>query len=202
MSSTAVAQVKHYTISLPTVVAAKFDRDRDAAHRFLMSLLPDDFGKTARSQTSTTWRIGPDVLEVVTTAEIPGVKGKQVVSVVGGQSVRLRMTLEAVRAKGSPLDPAVVEALHAEGIRWRNPRGRIADEELPSWITGQLQKHGWLSADIERLTRRSVSRRRASMHLAECVVTATVADPALANQSLRQGIGRGRSFGAGMVTAG
>ena len=190
----------HYQIPLPLPVAVKFDRDRDAGHRFVVSLLPDNLSREVRKDTFTTRRPGPGHIEVVTAAEIAGIEGTPVVSVEVGQSVRLNMTLEAVRAKGSPLEPAVVETLRAQGIRWPNPRSRIDDEELPAWIADRLHNNGWVSADIEQLTRRSVSRRHANMHLAECVVAATVADPVLANRSLRLGIGRGRSFGAGMVT--
>jgi hypothetical protein len=127
-------------------------------------------------------------------------QGGPVGDVAAGEKGRLRLTLEAVRAKSSPVDPAVAAALHAQGISWRDPRGRIDDGELPAWIELQLLKHGWEAVEIRELHRRSVSRRRAKMHLAECVVDAVAVDPTLASESLRSGIGRGRSFGAGMVT--
>lgn len=191
-----------YKVQLPRQVAVKFDRDRDAGHRFVVSLLPDQLGATARAQTATLWRIGAgsENIDILTTADLPGAQGGPVGTVTAGQNVHLRMTLEAVRAKSSPVHPAVAEALHAEGISWRNPRGRIDDGELPAWIESQLLKHGWKTVEIRELHRRSVSRRRAQMHLVECVVAVDVVDPVLASQSLRAGIGRGRSFGAGMVT--
>lgn len=191
-----------HTVRLPRQAAAKFDRDRDAGHRFVVSLLPNQHGGTVRAQTATLWRIGAgsDNLDILTTAELPGVQGGLVAAVDAGENVRLQLTVEAVRAKSSPVDPAVAAALHAEGISWRDPRGRIDDAELPAWIELQLLKHGWQAVEIRQLHRRSVSRRRAKMHLAECVVDVVALDPALASESLRSGIGRGRSFGAGMLT--
>jgi hypothetical protein len=191
-----------YTVRLPRQVAVKFDRDRDAGHRFVVSLLPDQLGATARAQTATLWRIGAgsESIDILTTADLPSAQGGPVGTVNCGQSARLELTLEAVRAKSSPVAPAVVAALRAEGISWRDPRGRIDDGELPAWVESQLLKHGWKAVEIRELHRRSVSRRRAQMHLVECVVDVEVVDSALASESLRTGIGRGRSFGAGMVT--
>jgi len=191
---------RFYILPIPPVAAAKFDHDRDAGHRFVMSLLPDGLGEETRSKTDTVWRIGPTALEIITTVDIPGVDGTPVGSVTAGQKARLQLTLEAVRTKSSPVAPALVEALHAEGIHWRNRKGRIDDGELPAWIEAQLLKNGWKTLELRELHRRPVSRRRAHMHLVECVVDVAVVEPVMASESLRKGIGRGRSFGAGMVT--
>lgn len=193
---------KIHTIRLPRQAAAKFDRDRDAGHRFVVSVLPDHLGGSVRSQTATLWRIGAgsEHIDILTTADLPGLQGGPVGAAEAGEKCRLQLTLEAVRAKSSPVDPAVAAALHAEGISWRDPRGRIDDAELPAWIERQLLKHGWKVIEIRQLDRRTVSRRRAKMHLAECLVDAVAVDQTLASESLRSGIGRGRSFGAGMVT--
>jgi hypothetical protein len=194
------AESRCYILPIPPVAAAKFDRDRDAGHRFVMSLLPDGLGEETRSKTETVWRIGPTALEIITTADIPGFSGTPVGSVASGQRARLQLTLEAVRTKSSPVAPELVEALHAEGIRWRNRKGRIDDGELSAWIEAQLLKHGWKTVELREIHRRPVSRRRARMHLVECVVDVDVVEPIMASESLRKGIGRGRSFGAGMVT--
>jgi hypothetical protein len=195
----------HYQVHLPKPVAVKFDRDRDAGHRFVMSLLPDGIGGETRGLTDTLWRVdeGGNALDIVTAAVITGFTGTPVNPVKTGQQVRLRLALEAVRAKSSPLEPAVVSALRAEGIRWRNPRGRVDDEELSAWVESQLLKHGWTISTLKDgdTRRRVVSRRNAHMHLVEVTVGATVSDADAANSSLRLGIGRGRSFGAGLVTA-
>lgn len=190
----------YYRVDLPKHMLEKYDRDRDAGHRFMMSLLPDGLGKETRSETATLWRVRPTALEIITTAGIPGVSGTPVDSVASGQKARLQLTMEAVRTKSAPVSPELVAALHAEGIHWHNRKGRIDDAELPAWIDGQLLRHGWKTVERQELLRRRVSRRGAHMHLVECAIDAEVVDPIEASESLRLGIGRGRSFGAGMVT--
>ncbi|MGW1673368.1 type I-E CRISPR-associated protein Cas6/Cse3/CasE [Streptomyces sp. NPDC002324] len=188
--------------------------NRPGMHKTLMRLLAHPAGPTPRRDGGLLFRLEPglDPVLLVQTADTPNLTGlpggygttatrdltPMLTALTPGLPVRYRITAAptAYRPTGAPPDP----------VTGRRPRGKITSlqgHDAHAWwqrraCTAGLQ----LTGPTEALSSPFPSPERPApfYKLTQFDGTATITDPDLLATALREGIGKGKSYGAGLLT--
>lgn len=79
----------------------------------------------------------------------------------------------------------------------------VTDEEAHTWATELLSRHGMTPTALAVGPMRPFGPppipTRARFHIRDVLATITITDPALARTAMTRGVGRGRSYGLGML---
>jgi CRISPR system Cascade subunit CasE len=174
-------------------------------HRRIMSLLADGLGDNPRQAGGALWRLEPNTtpLLLVQTAEPPAIDrlpagyadaqsrdlGSVLSAIRPGLRLRYRVTVNPVQQNGNTgRRTAVPRAALPEW--WAKRTARIGlDDIAPAAFTSEPTRHGTTPAG-----------NRLTIAAARIDGTATVTDPELLRQALIDGVGRGRSYGCGLLT--
>ncbi|GAA4764812.1 type I-E CRISPR-associated protein Cas6/Cse3/CasE [Streptomyces sanyensis] len=187
-------------------------RDATEMHRTLMRMIPDNLGDTPRHDTGFLFRIDEDdeTSTVLVQATVPldhaglptgygDVRIKQLKPMFAalrpGLGVRYRIALNPAKRERLPLEQKnrrgrIVPLTGAEADQWWARRAREAGLHLTSVIPTPLRPvrpHGRNAPPV----RHSLIRYDG---------TATITDPVALTQALLQGIGRGKPYGAGLLS--
>ena len=170
-------------------------RDRGRVHRSVMSIFGDLGGdQHARSRGSVLFRIDEDrfcvlvqsavapVRNDVVTAKLPDLSG-----LPAGMPARARVCVNAVTTKNRTRDG-----------KTRQYREAVPEREAVDWIAGRLDG---LTLVGVRDQRREVCRSgRSPLVLTTVDLDVIVTEPARLVPLVRDGIGRGRAYGGGLIT--
>ncbi|MFF2557963.1 type I-E CRISPR-associated protein Cas6/Cse3/CasE [Nocardia sp. NPDC058058] len=185
-------------------------RDATEMHRTLMKLVPDGLGDSARMRSGLLYRI--DVSENATTLLVQAssaLTADRLPDGYGELEVKdLRPMFAALRpGLGVRYRIAVNPAKRARlPIEEKNKRGSIVPLSGPDadqWWTRRAAEAG-LQLKSLLPTPLDPARRRSGPPLRHSLVrydgTATVTDPAALTTAILSGIGRGKPYGAGLLT--
>ncbi|MFE3864780.1 type I-E CRISPR-associated protein Cas6/Cse3/CasE [Streptomyces goshikiensis] len=185
-------------------------RDATEMHRTLMKLVPDGLGDSARMRSGLLYRI--DVSENATTLLVQAsaaLTADRLPDGYGELEVKdLRPMFAALRpGLGVRYRIAVNPAKRARlPIEEKNKRGSIiplSGPDADQWWTRRAAEAG-LQLKSLLPTPLDPARRRSGPPLRHSLVrydgTATVTDPAALTTALLSGIGRGKPYGAGLLT--
>lgn len=188
--------------------------NRPGMHKTLMRLLAHPVGPTPRKNGGLLFRLEPglDPVLLVQTADIPDLTGlpggygttdirdltPMLTTLTPGLPVRYRITAAptAYRPTGAPPDPAT----------GRRPRGKITtlqDQDAQAWWQRKAANAGLhLTGPTETLRRPFPSPERPApfYKLTQFDGTATITDPDLLATALWEGIGKGKAYGAGLLS--
>ncbi|MEU6406139.1 type I-E CRISPR-associated protein Cas6/Cse3/CasE [Streptomyces sp. NPDC046985] len=188
--------------------------NRPGMHKTLMRLLARPEGSTPRKNGGLLFRLEPglDPVLLVQTADTPDLTGlpggygtadtrdltPMLTALTPGLPVRYRITAAptAYRPTGAPPDP----------VTGRRPRGKITSlqgHDAQAWWQRRASTAGLqLTGPTETLDRPFPSPERPApfYRLTQFDGTATIADPGLLATALREGIGKGKAYGAGLLT--
>ncbi len=188
--------------------------NRPGMHKTLMRLLAHAAGPTPRRDGGLLFRLEPglDPVLLVQTADTPDLTGlpdgygttdtrdltPMLTALTPGLPVRYRITAAptAYRPTGAPPDP----------VTGRRPRGKITPlqgQDAQAWWHRKAAHAGLhLTGTTETLHRPFPSPDRPApfYQLTQFDGTATIADPDLLSTALREGIGKGKPYGAGLLT--
>ena len=180
--------------------------DRGWLHRRSMSLFAQA-DNAARAELDVLFRWDP----TATPPRLLVQSARKPVEVLGARSLpindivdlivpdavlKLSVDLNAVRT---------VNRTHNGSVK--RTRERIPDGDLETWTAALLERHGFADADLvvtqrnkEMFTRGDGERtRRVPLDVVRINGTARVVDTDLARAAVRSGIGKGRSFGCGLL---
>ncbi|MEV7283026.1 type I-E CRISPR-associated protein Cas6/Cse3/CasE [Streptomyces sp. NPDC093252] len=188
--------------------------NRPGMHKTLMRLLTHPAGPTPRKSGGLLFRLEPglDPVLLVQTADTPDLAGLPagygttdtrdltpiLSTLTPGLPVRYRITAAptAYRATSTPPDPAT----------GRRPRGKITTlhgQDTQTWWQRRAAGAGLhLTSPAETLRRPFPSPGRPGpfYELTQFDGTATITDQDLLAAALRDGIGKGKPYGAGLLT--
>ncbi|MFE3267083.1 type I-E CRISPR-associated protein Cas6/Cse3/CasE [Streptomyces sp. NPDC059215] len=187
-------------------------RDPTEMHRTLMRMVPDDLGDTPRQAAGLLFRVdeSEDSSTLLVQAAVPldtgglpdgygEVQVKELkpmfAALKHGLNVRYRIAVNPVKRERLPLER-------------KNERGKIvplAGAEADHWWTRRATESGLHLTSLLPTPLRPVrpqGRNTAPMRhsLIRYDGTATVTDPDLLTRALLDGIGRGKSYGAGLLS--
>jgi len=176
--------------------------DIDQRHKRVMSFFPDLHGISdrPRSDLGIVHRVempkpgGPRSINIVVYSDVEiGPESQQLMSVREGDRVRLRVLVAAERRTTT------------DGVR---RRFSVRDSEIRGWAVSLLLRAGMdVTAGMEEgqevLTisgSRQIGRRTGVNFTGrEIDALATITDEKAANEALHRGIGRGKSYGLGLI---
>lgn len=201
-----------HRLDIGAAFARTIDVDRGRGHRFVMSLLADDLATTTpRESTSTTWRVEPGNGELVIST-CAGITDPRIHTITDlpqltdGDRVTIAVDLEAVHRRAVHIEPEVYAEIRAAGIPIRVPRSAVPREEVAMWAEKLLATRGFRVEVLDHLELPSRSwrpqRRGGALNVARLRAPATVVDAAAAADALARGVGRGLSFGCGLIRVG
>ncbi len=157
------------------------------------------------------WRVEPGSSELIisTRAEITDPRVHTVTDLprlTDGDRVNIAVDLEAVHRRAVHIDPEVYAEIRAAGIPTRVPRSAVPREEAAMWAERSLATRGFRVEVLDRLELPSRSwrpqRRGGALNVARLRASVTVVDAAAAADALARGVGRGLSFGCGLIRVG
>lgn len=181
-------------------------------HKTLMRMVPDELGDTPRHDTGLLYRLDEteheSLLLVQTTTSLathrlPGGYGIAEVKNLAPMFAALRKDL-TVRYRVT-VNPAKRERLP---LGQKGRRGKViplVGAEADQWWTRHATEAGLhLHSSLATSLRPAISRRNDTNQVKHCLIrydgTATVADPQALKATLLSGIGRGKSYGAGLLS--
>lgn len=174
--------------------------DQGHVHRRVMALFGDLGGDSdARSRGEVLYRAEPEVAtgRLLVQSNTPPVVDEVRTSALApllsslhtDQPVRFRLDANPVRT---------VNRTGADGVE-RTRRAQVAAEDLPGWLADRLGA----ALAIDDLDDPQVSYRksgRAKLVVASFRGSATVVDPEALNRLIRDGVGRAKAYGCGLLS--
>lgn len=170
--------------------------DPPTVHRLMAEYLPDFGGRSRaiRADTGTLFRI-----------DLPS----DPLGTPGAVTMRLRGPLfDGTVGEVAPIpdltDGSRVVAVLAAEKRKTDDRGvrvrPVRDADAKTWAAALLQRHGLAATDIiTSPPRRYGGTRGVRFTVRDLSAVVTIADPTAAEQAMSRGVGRGRSYGLGML---
>lgn len=179
---------------------ARWD-DAEWVHKKVMSLFPPVSSSTPRATLGVLYRVEPTVgpgrvliqshIEPSTTSGITKPLPDPVTRYPTGTLLRGRVTLNTVKT------------VNRDGTRTRSavganaPTARHAEEALISWAATKLP---FLTGDITLHRTDHTRKGRTPLVTATFDLVGTVIDPAGLTDAIRNGVGKARAYGCGLLT--
>ncbi|MFE0463866.1 type I-E CRISPR-associated protein Cas6/Cse3/CasE [Kitasatospora sp. NPDC058965] len=186
-------------------------RDATQLHRTLMRLVPDDLGATPRHDTGLLYRVEQNARDTTILVQATCQLAPERLSNSYGQvdikdlepmlramranlAVRYRIVLNPVKRERLPLDK-------------KNQRGKViplSGAEADQWWARRATEAGLHLRTLQATPLNSPMPRREAPRIRHSLIrydgTATVTDPKMLTLSLLAGIGRAKSYGAGLLS--
>lgn len=201
-----------YVVSPHPPLAARL-HDRTTGHRAILAAHPDNsLGPSPRAAAQCLWRFeeGDGRLIVQSASavrpEILGALIAQDLVRFPGAGERLTLTV-AIACQKSPrvvIPKELQQALKADGGKcYRSRLVEVPEPERKAWVLKRLETRGF-QADVDSLRLSpmryaDLGRRGGRIPYVEVSGAGVVGDAALLATAMREGIGKGRNFGLGLL---
>lgn len=207
--------------------AGELHRDREHAHTAVLSLWHHRTHSTTRATVGAVWAVTEadmltDTGKVLVRSTVPPERtpawAQNLATTdrfdhapAAGEPVRLTLEIEAGRTPHVPVSRDIERALKqgadgtprapGKGLAFRARREAVPTGELPDWAVSKLARHGidTHAVSVLRTGRVQLPRHQTAHPLATLSISGVVSDAEAYRQALRQGIGKGKSFGLGLV---
>lgn len=207
--------------------AGELHRDREHAHTAVLGLWSPRTSSPTRAAVGAVWSVTcanmlAEAGEVLVRSAVPpehtppwaqklSIGDRSHYAAATGDVVQLTLELETGRTPHVPVSRDVERALKqgadgtsraaGQGLAFRSRRESVPTDEIPDWAITKLGRHGIdvRSVSVLRAGRVHLPRHRTVHPVATLSVSGVVSDAAAYQQALRQGIGKGKAFGLGLV---
>lgn len=202
-----------YTTIPPAPLASRLT-DRQFGHQLVMATLPDGLGPDARSASNALWRWDPHRgrLEVQASCPIEAHRLGQIVDsqelpIVEARSrwyIDVEMDLQ--KTPPSQVPPELRARLREAGGRaYRSRQVLVPRGERTDWCRARFARCGFdldpSTLRIGDLTWALLGNKRGRIPYVRVTASGTVTDSEVWATRLRTGLGKGRSYGLGLVIA-
>lgn len=207
--------------------AGELHRDREHAHAAVLSLWNQRTGNPTRAAVGAVWAVTrADMLtgtgEVLIRSAVPPERAptwtQNITTIdrsnytpVQGEPLQLTIELETGRTPHVPVPRELERALKqgadgtarppGKGLAFRARREAVPTEELTTWAVPKLARNGIKvqTVSVLRTGHVRLPKHRTAHPAATLAITGTVDDPEAYRASLAGGIGKGKSFGLGLL---
>lgn len=186
--------------------------DRQVGHKSVMAALPPDLGPQPRSTQNVLWWRHPDDERLYVQADCD-VRGDILGEVVGEESLRtarvgsrwrIDVDFDCQKTPPSQIPPELHEILK-NGRCYRSRKVVVPVESRREWAIARLARSGFSvdegSLAIGPLAYADLGRRGGGIPFVRVQATGEVSDATAWSGALQRGIGKGKSFGLGLVLA-
>lgn len=168
-------------------------------------------GRTPRAQASALWRFDEDADELLVQASCPVradvlgelISESEVPTAEVGSEWRIDVEFNCQRTPPSDVPVELRPILKQAGRCYRSRKVVVPEADRHRWCTNRLDTLGFYvtagSLEVGPLAYADLGRRGGGIPYVRVQATGTVTDADTWNQAIRDGIGRGRSFGLGLA---
>lgn len=186
--------------------------DRQLGHSVVMAALPKDLGAEPRAKAACLWRYDAERQRLYVQSDVE-VRGEllgtplarhAITSAKAGARVQIDVTFNCEKTPPSRIPAELRPILKANGGRcYRSRLVVVPEDERADWCQRRLARAG-LSVTTEALQLTPVEyadlgRRGGGIPFVRVRTAGVVTDADTWNTAVRKGIGKGRSFGLGLV---
>lgn len=207
--------------------AGELHRDREHAHTAVLSLWHQRTGTTTRAAVGAIWAVTradmlTDTGELLVRSAVPPERtpkwAKNLTTIdrsdyapTEGDQLQLTIELETGRTPHVPVPRELEHALKqgangtprapGQGLAFRARREAVPTNELTTWAGPKLARNGFTAQAVSvlRTGHLRLPKHRTVHPIATLAISGTVSDPSTYRTSLASGIGKGKSFGLGLL---
>ena len=194
-----------YVLTLPSRIAEKIATDHGAGHHLLMALLPDGVldHQSPRQSAHLLWTMAKPT-EMLVSSCIP-LKQTADISVAAaehtepqaGKRYLLQTTVETTYTPATWVPEEIWNLPNRPAIHGK--RVPVPNEKLEQWLVEKLERAGFSVASLDAARTYQMPIRKRTVPVADIAAEVTVADPDLALKAYREGFGRSKNFGCGLL---
>lgn len=209
----------HTTLHRLVAVVSPYVRDvltedRERAHNHIMSAFPRAIGnKSPRAELRILWHLNPTAARLTVQSEVPALRPgllgdvqstAQVDTPHGGTELRVRLFCNAQKTPPSRVNSELHRLVRTQtGKAYRSRLVIVPEEERVDWAVRRLERAGLLAdpatVTVGRVRPARLGGRGQSIPSAELAARATVHDSAWLADAIRNGIGKGKNYGLGLL---
>ena len=207
--------------------AGQLHRDREHAHTAILSLWHHR-ASSARAAVGALWTVThADMLtntgHVLVRSTVPPERtphwahtltttDRSDYTPTTGEPLQLTLELETGRSPHIPVPRELEHALKqgangtprqpGHGLAFRSRRETVPYDELPTWATAKLARHGINTHTVSVLRTGTIHlpRHHNTIHpIATLTISGTITDPETYHHALHKGLGKGKAFGLGLL---
>lgn len=194
-----------YVLKLPPRTAEKIAKDHGAGHRLLMALLPDRVldNQSPRQSAHLLWTMVKPT-EMLVSSCIP-LKQTADISITDAGSTEpqddqrylLRTTVETTYTPATWVPEEIWNLPNRPAIHGK--RVPVPDEMLEQWLVEKLERSGFSVSNLDAVRAYRMPIRKRSIPVADITAEIKVTESKLALKSYREGFGRSKNFGCGLL---
>lgn len=194
-----------YVLTLPSRAAERIAKDHGAGHRLLMALLPDGVldHQSPRQSAHLLWTMVKPTEMLVSsciplrqTADI-SVRDAERTEPQAGKRYLLQTTVETTYTPATWVPEEIWNLPNRPSIHGK--RVPVPNEKLEQWLVEKLERTGFSVASLDAARSYRLPIRKRTVPVADIAAEITVADPELALKAYREGFGRSKNFGCGLL---
>ncbi|MCQ4608670.1 type I-E CRISPR-associated protein Cas6/Cse3/CasE [Corynebacterium pseudogenitalium] len=194
-----------YALTLPSRAAERITKDHGAGHRLLMALLPDGVldHQSPRQSAHLLWTMAKPT-EMLVSSCIP-LKQTPDISVAdaehtepqAGKRYLLQTTVETTYTPATWVPEEIWNLPNRPAIHGK--RVPVPNEKLEQWLVQKLERAGFSVTNLNAVRSYRMPIRKRTVPVADITAEVTVADSELALKVYREGLGRSKNFGCGLL---
>lgn len=199
------------------IVREAISRDRDRGHVHVLSAFRSGLGQHPRKQLQLLWAISGRDQRLLVQADEPPVEPELLGAVERelvqpglrlGDEYLLRLDRNCQKTPPSKVSAELHQQLkesipEGKGRAYRSRLVVVPEDERPQWLRKQLAAHGFAAVDdgtdISAVRYAGLGARRRGIPYVSIRARVRVVDPAEAAKALREGVGRGKNYGLGLI---
>ena len=194
-----------YVLTLPSRAAERIAKDHGAGHRLLMALLPDGVldHQSPRQSAHLLWTMAKPT-EMLVSSRIPlrqtadiSVADAEHAEPQAGKRYLLQTTVETTYTPATWVPEEIWNLSNRPAIHGK--RVPVPNEKLEQWVVEKLERAGFAVASIDAARSYRMPVRKRTVPVADIAAEVTVVDPELALKAYREGFGRSKNFGCGLL---
>jgi len=200
-----------YVVEVSPAVRDTLVDNRERGHVHVLSPFPRDLGDCPRSRADVLWHLDPPASTLVMQSSLPPerpeVLGRILESTSSespGEGDRITVRL-AINCQKTPPSNTPVELREdlKQGKAYRSRLVIVPEEDRTSWITKRFAAIGFEvegdSISVGPLQTARLKGRRRGIPYVEVSATGTVRDAQVFSQRQREGLGKGKNYGLGLL---
>ena len=195
----------------PAEVLLRAFHDRQTGHAIVTKLLPAGLGTDARAKAHCLWLADHDLGVVHVRSSVPlredllGTIEAQVEEPVRhiGETVDVTLSVACQYTPSADIPMELRTVLKQNGHAYRSRLVPVPEDRRSEWVTARLLKSGLQldpsSLTTSKLTHADLGKRGGGIPYITLTVSGTVVDADSFNSAIAHGIGKGKTFGLGLL---
>lgn len=199
------------TVTAPSPTLVRALRDRHVGHGIISRALPDELGPNPRAKAQALWHFDELACRLTVQSAVPmelrllgSVEDTREIAIYqAGQRLDLDLALSCQFTPPADVPEELRPVLKSSGRCYRSRRVVVPEYRRSQWFARKLAARGFAVAmetlKLSTVRRADLGRRGGAIPFVDASCEGLVTDADLFNQAVGHGVGKGRSFGLGLI---